>query len=85
VVAAPIDDGFVIALPYGMNTDWLRNVLSNRWATITFDGEVCAVDEPAVVPIQDVTRPLRPARTAPPPAIRRARSAALAVEESSAG
>jgi deazaflavin-dependent oxidoreductase (nitroreductase family) len=51
VVAAPIDDGFVIALPYGMNTDWLRNVLSNRWATITFDGEVCAVDEPAVVPI----------------------------------
>ena len=24
--AVPTDDGFVIALPYGSNTDWLKNV-----------------------------------------------------------
>ena len=28
IVVAQTDDGFAIALPYGMNTDWLKNVLS---------------------------------------------------------
>ena len=32
--AVAIDDGFVIALPYGPNTDWLKNVLASGSATI---------------------------------------------------
>ena len=34
VKAVATDDGFVIALPYGRNTDWLKNVLASGSATI---------------------------------------------------
>ena len=30
--------GFVIALPYGLKSDWLRNVLASGSATITHEG-----------------------------------------------
>src|SRR3954447_12033999 len=44
VVAARSDDGFVIALPYGLNTDWLKNVLTAGRGTVRFDGASYAVD-----------------------------------------
>jgi deazaflavin-dependent oxidoreductase (nitroreductase family) len=53
VGAAPIEGGFVIALPYGPNTDWLKNVLARGRATILFDGGVYDVVEPEVIPIED--------------------------------
>jgi deazaflavin-dependent oxidoreductase (nitroreductase family) len=53
VVAAPIEGGFVIALPYGPNTDWLKNVLSHGRATILLDGEEFVVDTPEVIAIED--------------------------------
>ena len=52
--AVPTDDGFVIALPYGSNTDWLKNVLASGEATIVHDGTSHRVDEPEVVPLADV-------------------------------
>ena len=48
--AVPTDDGFVIALPYGENTDWLKNVLASGSATIVHDGKTHAVGKPEVVP-----------------------------------
>ena len=50
VVAVPTDDGFVIALPYGLNTDWLKNVLASGSAVIVDEGTTYQVDEPKIVP-----------------------------------
>jgi deazaflavin-dependent oxidoreductase (nitroreductase family) len=52
--AVPTDDGFVIALPYGANTDWLKNVLASGSATIVHDGKTHAVGKPEVVRRVDV-------------------------------
>jgi deazaflavin-dependent oxidoreductase (nitroreductase family) len=49
VVAA--DEGFVIALPYGSRTNWLRNVLAAGSATIVLEGQTVAVDRPEIVPM----------------------------------
>jgi deazaflavin-dependent oxidoreductase (nitroreductase family) len=46
-------DGFVIALPYGPNTDWLKNVLVNGSATLVYEGGSYACDEPAVIPMTE--------------------------------
>ena len=54
VGVVPTDDGFVIALPYGPNTDWLKNVLAAGSATIVHDGAEHRVDTPEVVPLSDV-------------------------------
>jgi deazaflavin-dependent oxidoreductase (nitroreductase family) len=54
VQAVPIDDGFVIALPYGLSADWLRNVLASGAATIERDGRSYDVDRPEVVPLSTV-------------------------------
>ena len=45
------DDGFVIALPYGPNTDWLKNVVANGSATIVHEGSTYQVDQPELVPM----------------------------------
>lgn len=54
VAVAATDDGFVIALPYGANTDWLKNVLASGSATIVTDGATHAVHRPEVVPMAAV-------------------------------
>ncbi len=50
VVPVATDDGFVIALPYGIHADWVQNVLTAGRATITHDGETHDVHRPEVVP-----------------------------------
>jgi deazaflavin-dependent oxidoreductase (nitroreductase family) len=54
VGAVATADGFVIALPYGSNTDWLRNVLASGSATIVHDGTEHAVHTPEIVPLARV-------------------------------
>ncbi len=49
VVAQPVDGGFVIPLPYGTNTDWLRNVRAADHFTIERAGKSYEVGNPAVV------------------------------------
>jgi deazaflavin-dependent oxidoreductase (nitroreductase family) len=51
---AKTDDGFAIALPYGLRADWVQNVLAAGTAKITHDGETVAVDRPEIVPIGSV-------------------------------
>ncbi len=39
------EDGFVIALPYGSGTDWLKNVMASGSATIVHEGDTYRVDQ----------------------------------------
>jgi deazaflavin-dependent oxidoreductase (nitroreductase family) len=60
VGAVPTDDGFVIALPYGLSADWLKNVLASGSATITHDGSTSNVDRPEVIPLSAVEHQFSP-------------------------
>lgn len=60
VVAARHDDSFLIALPYGKRTDWLKNVLGKGSATIVTNGHAYEVDRPEVVPMTEATGYFRP-------------------------
>ena len=61
VAAVPIEDGFVIALPYGLGADWLKNVLARGSATIDHDGGTYDVDRPEVVPLSVLGHQFAPA------------------------
>ena len=57
--ATPVDivptrTGFLIALPYGTQADWLRNVLAAGSATLVTNGEHLDVDGPKIVATADV-------------------------------
>ena len=54
VVPFATDGGFLISLPYGTNTDWLKNVLASDSAELVTDGRTCAVDRPEVLATNDV-------------------------------
>lgn len=49
VVAEPIEDGFVIALPYGPTADWVRNVRAAGSALLERDGHRYEVSRPRLV------------------------------------
>ena len=55
VVAVEHDDSFLIALPYGERTDWLKNVLAKGSATLVTGGRTYEVDEPEVIPMAEAT------------------------------
>jgi deazaflavin-dependent oxidoreductase (nitroreductase family) len=54
IVAVPIEDGFVVALPYGTRADWVKNVLAADAASIIHAGTTHPVDRPEVVATSDV-------------------------------
>ena len=60
VGAEPVDDGFVVALPYGTRPNWLRNVLAAGEATLIHDGAEHRVDRPEIVPLEPVARAFGP-------------------------
>lgn len=53
VGAVSTDDGFVIALPYGTEADWLKNVLAAGTATLVHEGETHPIHEVTVAPIEE--------------------------------
>jgi deazaflavin-dependent oxidoreductase (nitroreductase family) len=53
VSALTTEDGFLIALPYGPNTDWLKNVLARGSASIVDQGTTYTVEDPEVVPVSE--------------------------------
>jgi deazaflavin-dependent oxidoreductase (nitroreductase family) len=61
VGAVPDDDGFVIALPYGLSADWVKNVLASGSAVVAHDGSSYDVDRPDVVPLAAVEHRFSPA------------------------
>ena len=60
VVAAAHGDSFLIALPYGQRTEWLKNVLSKGSATIVSNGHTYEVSQPEVIPMAEATAYFRP-------------------------
>jgi deazaflavin-dependent oxidoreductase (nitroreductase family) len=48
------DGGFVIALPYGARTEWVKNVVAARSATLVTEGATYRVDNPEIVPLAEV-------------------------------
>ncbi len=60
VVAVEHDDSFLIAVPYGERTDWMKNVLASGKATVVTHGRAYEVDQPHVVPMADATGYFRP-------------------------
>lgn len=60
VVVARHDDSFLIALPYGERTDWLKNVLAAGSASIMANGRSYDVDRPEVIPMAEATAFFRP-------------------------
>jgi deazaflavin-dependent oxidoreductase (nitroreductase family) len=54
VAAEPIIGGFVTTLPYGVNTDWCRNVLAAGEATLDVRGEAVNVVHPRVVDLASI-------------------------------
>jgi hypothetical protein len=49
-----IGDDFVIALPYGPGTDWVRNVVTAGSAVLVHEGRTVPVHQPEVVPVAAV-------------------------------
>ena len=56
VVAVEHDDGFLIALPYGELTDWMKNVVANGAASVVNHGRTYRVDQPQVIPMAEATK-----------------------------
>ena len=56
VVAVEHDDGFLIALPYGERTDWMKNVVANGEASVVSHGRTYRVNQPQVIPMAEATR-----------------------------
>jgi deazaflavin-dependent oxidoreductase (nitroreductase family) len=56
----PTDDDFVIALVYGDDTQWLRNVLAAGSAEVVVDGRTYPVSRPEVVPVDEVIGYFKP-------------------------
>ena len=51
VVAQRTADGFVIALPYGTTSNWVKNAVASGFATIVNEGDTYRVDRPELVPL----------------------------------
>jgi hypothetical protein len=56
VVAVEQDDSFLIALPYGERTDWMKNVFASGKAAVVTHGRTDGVDQPQVIPMTEATR-----------------------------
>jgi deazaflavin-dependent oxidoreductase (nitroreductase family) len=62
VSAERTPEGFLIPLPYGVNVDWLRNVLAAGDATIRAHGQTYRVTQPEVISAETAAPELRPER-----------------------
>jgi deazaflavin-dependent oxidoreductase (nitroreductase family) len=49
VRAVATDDGLVITLPYGSDTDWVKNVVAGGSATVVHEGQTFEVVNPEIV------------------------------------
>jgi len=56
VGAVATADGFLISLPYGLKSNWLRNVLASGSATIVLEGHTYQVDQPEMIPLRSVEK-----------------------------
>lgn len=55
-----IPDGFLIPMPYGTGTDWLKNILVAQVATLRFQGHDIAADQPEIIDVETALALLPP-------------------------
>jgi deazaflavin-dependent oxidoreductase (nitroreductase family) len=60
VRAVATDHGFVVALPYGSTSDWVKNVRAAGTAVIIHDGTEQRVDHPMLVPLSEAENTFAP-------------------------
>ncbi|MFC7405666.1 nitroreductase family deazaflavin-dependent oxidoreductase [Georgenia alba] len=60
VGAQPVDGGYLFALPYGLRTDWLQNVLAAGTATLMHEGQTVEVDSPELLTIEEANQYFEP-------------------------
>ena len=60
VVAHPILGGYLIALPYGVDTDWCRNLQTAGKGTLQRQGSTYTVVEPEVIDAENAMPLLAP-------------------------
>lgn len=53
VVPVEVDDGFIVALPYGPGADWVQNVLAAGAAELEHQGATVAVARPELLPLSE--------------------------------
>jgi deazaflavin-dependent oxidoreductase (nitroreductase family) len=49
VVAWPVSDGVIIPMPYGIDTDWHKNIKATGGCTITLNGKTWNLDQPRLI------------------------------------
>lgn len=54
IVPFATDGGFLVSLPYGPDTDWVRNVVAQGSAVLVTDGRELAVDRPEILATEAV-------------------------------
>ena len=54
IAATPIPNGFIIALPYGTDVDWCRNILASGNCTIQWHDATYKLFEPEIVAIDAI-------------------------------
>ncbi len=64
--AIPIDDGFMITLVYGPQSDWVQNVLTAGTATLEFDGDTIELVDPELLTADEAFGRLPPGTKRPP-------------------
>jgi len=62
IAASRVVDGFVVPLPYGTHTDWLRNLLVEHHGSLRFHGATFDVSSPVVVDAATAIAELPPSR-----------------------
>jgi deazaflavin-dependent oxidoreductase (nitroreductase family) len=62
LVAEPVEEGFVIPLPYGEDTDWCRNLVAAGKGTLDLNGETFLILNPRVVSMASVREQVRAAQ-----------------------
>lgn len=58
VTAFPTTDGVAVLLPYGTDTDWVRNLQASGSGRVQIDGRSLLVEAPRVVPLSEALRVL---------------------------
>jgi deazaflavin-dependent oxidoreductase (nitroreductase family) len=54
LVTRRVDDGFVIPLPFGEGTQWVRNLIAAGAGTIRWDGRDFEIVRPRIVELEEV-------------------------------
>jgi deazaflavin-dependent oxidoreductase (nitroreductase family) len=62
VVAEPFEDGFIIPLPYGSDTDWYRNVVAAGTCSLVWNGQEYTLNKPEVITLSETLHAYSPMR-----------------------